>query len=49
MHQTLTDPNEYFYLRVCPRRDTWAGVELGSRVIVNTVAPEDAAKYYRGK
>lgn len=49
MHQTLTDPSEYFYLRVCPRRDTWAGVELGSRVIVNTVAPEDAAKYYRGK
>lgn len=49
MHQTLTDPNEYFYLRVCPRRDTWAGVELGSRVIVNTVAPEDAAKFYRGK
>ncbi len=47
MHQTLTDPNEYFYLRVCPRRDTWAGVELGSRVIVNTVAPEEAAEYYR--
>ncbi|MDP2685192.1 MAG: DUF4931 domain-containing protein [bacterium] len=49
MHQTITDDNEYFYLRVCPRRDAWAGVELGSRVIVNTVSPEDAAKYYRGK
>lgn len=49
MHQTLTDPNEYFYMRICPRRDTWAGVELGSRVIVNTVSPEEAAKYYRGR
>jgi len=49
MHQTLTDKHEYFYLRVCPRRDTHAGVELGSRMIVNTVAPEDAAKFYRGK
>ncbi|MBI5037511.1 MAG: DUF4931 domain-containing protein [Candidatus Kerfeldbacteria bacterium] len=48
MHQTVTDAQEYFYLRVCPRRDTWAGVELGSKVIVNTVAPEDAAKFYRG-
>ncbi len=49
MHQTVTDANEYFYLRVCPRRDTWAGVELGSRIIINTVSPEDAAKFYRGR
>ncbi len=49
MHQTITDPMEYFYIRVCPRRDTWAGVELGSRVIINSVSPEDAAKYYRGR
>jgi UDPglucose--hexose-1-phosphate uridylyltransferase len=49
MHQTLTDNHEYYYMRVCPRRDTWAGVELGSRVIVNTVPPEEAAKFYRGK
>ncbi len=49
MHQTFTDSDEYFYMRVCPRRDVWAGVELGSRVVVNTVAPEDAAAYYRSK
>ncbi|MDD5039530.1 MAG: DUF4931 domain-containing protein [Patescibacteria group bacterium] len=47
MHQTITEPNEYFYLRICPRRDTWAGVELGSRVVINSVAPEEAAKFYR--
>ncbi|MBU0598065.1 DUF4931 domain-containing protein [Patescibacteria group bacterium] len=49
MHQTLTDKNEYFYLRICPRRDTWAGVELGSRIIVNSMPPEEAAKFYRGR
>ncbi len=48
MHQTLTEKDEHFYLRICPRRDVHAGVELGSRVIINTVAPEAAAKFYRG-
>lgn len=47
MHQTITDPSEYFYLRICPRRAVWAGVELGSRVIINAVAPEEAATFYR--
>lgn len=49
MHQAITEKDEHFYMRICPRRDTWAGVELGSRLIINTVAPEDAAKFYRGK
>lgn len=47
VHQTLTDKSEHFYLRICPRKDVWAGIELGSRLIVNTVAPEAAAKFYR--
>jgi len=47
MHQTITDPNEYFNMRIAPRRDVWAGVELGSRVIINAVSPEEAAAFYR--
>lgn len=47
MHQVTTNDNEHLYLRIAPRRDVWAGVELGSRLIINTVPPEDAAAFYR--
>lgn len=48
LHQVITDKTEHFYLRICPRKDVWAGIELSSRLIVNTVPPEEAAKFYRG-
>lgn len=48
LHQAVTDKDEHFYMRFCPRKDVWAGIELGSRLIVNTVPPEEAAKFYRG-
>ena len=47
MHQTIEDDVEHFCLRVAPRVNTWAGVELGSRLIINTVSPEEAALFYR--
>lgn len=47
LHQAVTDKDEHFYLRICPRKDIWAGVELGSRLIINSVAPETAARMYR--
>lgn len=47
MHQVVADQSEHLYLRIAPRRDVWAGIELGSRLIVNTVPPEEAADYYR--
>lgn len=47
LHQSVKDKDEHFYIRICPRRSTWAGVELGSRIIINTVAPEEAAEFYR--
>lgn len=48
LHQVAKYRDEHFYLRIAPRRDIWAGVELGARLIINTVPPEDAAKFYRG-
>lgn len=47
LHQVIGDRREHMYLRVSPRRDVWAGVELGSRLVVNTVPPEEAAAFYR--
>ncbi len=46
MHQVVGDQSEHLYLRLSPRRDVWAGLELGSRLIVNTVPPEEAAEFY---
>jgi UDPglucose--hexose-1-phosphate uridylyltransferase len=39
----------HFHVEVCPRVGIWAGFELGSGIIINSVAPEDAAKFYRGE
>lgn len=47
-HQLVNDKNEHFYFRIAPRGDVWAGLELGSRLIVNTIPPEDAARFYCG-
>lgn len=47
LHQVVGDRHEHLYLRVAPRRDVWAGVELGSRLVVNSVPPEEAAQFYR--
>lgn len=47
LHQVVTNDDEHLYLRVAPRRDVWAGIELGSRLVINSVAPEEAAQFYR--
>lgn len=39
----------HFHIEVCPRIATWAGFELSSDEVINSVSPEDAAAYYRGE
>jgi len=39
----------HFHIEICPRVALWAGFELGSGVIINSVSAEDAAKFYRGE
>lgn len=47
MHQIVSDPDQHFHLKIQPRDSVWAGVELGSGLIINSVSPEEAAKYFR--
>lgn len=47
LHQSVSQKNQHFYLKVQPRGSIWAGVELGSGVIINSVPPEEAAKFYQ--
>ncbi|MCD6471145.1 DUF4931 domain-containing protein [bacterium] len=49
LDQLITDKNQHFYLKIQPRATIWGGVELGSGLIVNTIFPEIAAKFYRSK
>lgn len=46
-HQVVRDTDQHFYMKITPRGSVWAGVEIGSGVIINPVSPEDAAAYYR--
>lgn len=47
MHQLVYDCDQHFYLKIQPRESVWAGIELGSGIVINSVSPEEAAKFYR--
>jgi len=47
LHNLVPDKNQHLYLKIQPRDSIWAGVELGSGLIINSVPPEKAAKFYR--
>ena len=49
LHNVVSDENEHLYLKIQPRDSIWAGVELGSGLVINSIPPEIAAKYYREK
>ena len=46
-HQVVRDENQHLYMKITPRGSVWAGVEIGSGIIINPIPPEDAAKFYR--
>jgi len=39
----------HFHVEFCPRISLWAGFEFSTDTIINSVSPEDAASFYRGK
>lgn len=47
LHNVVSDKNQHLYLKIQPRNSIWAGVELGSGLVINSVSPESAAKYYK--
>ncbi|MEK7158178.1 MAG: galactose-1-phosphate uridylyltransferase, partial [Patescibacteria group bacterium] len=46
-HQVIHDEDQHLYLKITPRGTFWAGVEIGSGIIINPISPEDAAAFYR--
>ena len=47
LHQVVSNPDQHLYLKIQPRESVWAGVELGSGLVINSIPPEEAAKFYR--
>ena len=46
-HQVIDEKKQHFHLKIEPRDSIWAGIELGSGLLINSVSPEEAAKFYR--
>lgn len=46
-HQLVDDSDQHLYMKLTPRGSAWAGVEIGSGLIINPIPPEEAAKFYR--
>jgi len=48
-HNSFDDCGHHMVLKLAPRPNVWAGLELGTGVVINSVAPEDSAKFYKVK
>ena len=49
LHYAPDGKDLHFHIEICPRLATWAGFELATNATINSVSPEDAAKFYRGE
>jgi UDPglucose--hexose-1-phosphate uridylyltransferase len=47
LHNVVSDQDQHFYIKIQPRDSIWAGVELGSGLVINSIPPEEAAEFYR--
>ncbi len=49
VENSVNNEDYHMHIKVAPRPNVWAGLELGTGVIVNPIPPEYAAKFYRGQ
>lgn len=47
LHYSPSKENLHFHIEITPRLATWGGFELSTNFIINSVLPEDAAKFYQ--
>ena len=49
IHNSPNKQNLHFHIEITPRIASWGGFELGTNDIINSIKPEDVAKFYRKK
>ena len=47
IHYSPKKENLHFHIEITPRIAAWGGFELSTNAVINSVLPEDAARYYR--
>jgi UDPglucose--hexose-1-phosphate uridylyltransferase len=47
LHNIIRETNQHLYIKIQPRDSVWAGVELGSGLVINSVSPEEASLFYK--
>ncbi|HLC50165.1 MAG TPA: galactose-1-phosphate uridylyltransferase [Candidatus Nanoarchaeia archaeon] len=47
LHYSPEKENLHFHIEITPRMANWGGFEISTDAIINSVLPEDAAKFYR--
>lgn len=48
IHYSPEKEDLHFHIEVTPRLATWGGFEISTDAVINSVLPEDAARFYRG-
>ena len=49
VHNAETNEAFHFHIEITPRLATWAGFEIATETRINSMSPEEAAKFYRGE
>ncbi len=49
IENSVNTEDYHMHIKIKPRPNIWAGLELGTGVVINPIAPEYAAKIYRGE
>ena len=49
LHYAPKGQKLHFHIEITPRIATWGGFEIQTEEIVNSVKPEEAARFYRNK
>lgn len=47
IQNSLDLESHHMIIKLAPRPNIWAGLELGTGIIINSVSPEEAAKFYK--
>ena len=49
VENAVNSEDYHMHIKLAPRPNIWAGLELGTGVVINPISPEYAAKIYRGQ
>lgn len=49
VENTINDKDYHMHIKIEPRPNIWAGLELGTGIIINPISPEFASKTYRNE